>query len=847
MGEVGAYSLEASAFGIHSCGAGDQETVINGTPGSQEFSGPRSPVREYSREFLSSRHPPRSESLSPQRSTHSKDGGINVTNGMEYNGQHSSSRVPRRHSLAHLQNGDSGAGSQTPARRGWSGSELDLRASLPGTVQWEDALGTLLRDTGTTTGGCSAEIQKRNLELELDMMEFELLSLKQKMESSFAHLEKEKKWLETTRSEGRKHKGALDEKISHVGMELEKARSYFRERNHGTPSLGPSQNAAMMRKKDADQELIILQASLVALKTSLKTVEEERDTMAKQLNSAKEEKDRLSTKVVSLEEKVNELTLKLKPALSDTERLLQEKVALHQQVQHLTLDLECAQKKQEGFDDQVPALHSELVHAKTQVNHQDQEKVVMKEELESIRQINKELSSEVAESCQRLGVSLEKLHQLEAEKKITDNRVQALETERSQLLGERERPAVGRNQEEDIRALQKTCEHLREAQSLQQREKGSLQNRLLELERALQSKQEEMENQQAEQQRVSQYWQERWEQVTAALQSKEEELEKAHGRSQTLPAKGQQLTRSLDAKVVKSPQREKERLIQQHQLVTEQLKELFRQRQQQQQAGYRKWPRGPKEESPVEISKPQEILAVPESIGLPREGQPQSQDISSSSEEKQSLQQQLKEKTETISAMLSEIQALQQKNESLMKAKLRFQQQIQEIHQVPTQQPHKSTAELLVPRLAASTGQDLPGAQGSSSTGTSPQSDDPALSSCSREGLHLATQKPPCQPITGDERSSLSSDHRAMHLPLTKLTLLSAGPPIFQPDLSDPAEPSIILSLDSRASLAPESHTDSEGATLSPRGPALLSPRPFGLQRPRSPFKFKGSTESLED
>ena len=66
---------------------------------------------------------------------------------------------------------------------------------------------------------------------------------------------------------------------------------------------------------------------------------------------------------------------------------LQEKVELHRQVQHLTSELECARKQQEGISEQVSALHSELLNTKTQANHQEKEKVLMKEELELTKQV----------------------------------------------------------------------------------------------------------------------------------------------------------------------------------------------------------------------------------------------------------------------------------------------------------------------------------------------------------------------------------------------------------------------------------------------------------------------------
>ncbi|XP_066491564.1 early endosome antigen 1-like [Tiliqua scincoides] len=679
-------------------------------------------------------------------------------------------------------------------------------------MQRKDELGNFLGETSCAPGGWSKEPRERNLELELSMMQFELLSLKQKiqdlpvsnaltqaltpsnsanvhlvfeiasdslpflhqMQSSFAYLEKEKMWLEMARYEDRKQKGNLDDKS---------------------------------KKKDVEQKLISLQESSVVLQKCIKALEKERDEMAEKIKSAEE-----------------------------------EKVALHQQVQQLTLELAGAQKKQEVFSDQTLALHSELVSVKTQVNLQEQEKVVMKEELESTRQMNQELSSEVAESCQRLGASLEKLHHLEAENNILNNRIQSLENERTQLLREiegrpHERQMNGRSQQENVAALQESCECLRESQSVLQSEKDSLQTRCLELEAALQQKQEEMVNHlMQQQQQVSQYWRGRWEEVTATPNAKEEELEKTPLQNQTLSAKvaemeaaqgpsnprpnqalqilkgqkngsvpskdsrscgacshcaaallqlnqliqncaekssgkqeeeatltylyqvqdllkgkvqdqnpvsipGRRETQKPDAKVSKSPQEAQENLRQQQQLVTEQLKELFRQRKLLKEAGCKKQPGGPKTEGLVETPKLQEALAMPESIGLAKEGQPEALAAPGNGGEVQSLQQQLKEKTETINSMASEIQALQEKNENLMKAKMRFQQQIQEIRKLPKQWQEKSNMEPLDPKPATSLGQDLQSAQWSDSSALSPQSDDTAFFSHSQEDLHMAMQQ----------------------------------------------------------------------------------------------------------
>ncbi|XP_062998675.1 golgin subfamily A member 6-like protein 24 [Elgaria multicarinata webbii] len=787
---------------------------------SLDLSSSRSPLRGYNRGFLCSRHPPRVTSLSPQRGTHTSNMGL--TNGTEYGGQHPNSlALRRRHSLSPLPSGDAGEHSPTwhVAGRVRSGSVLDLCASLPGETQRKSSH----REARRAPQGPSEEHRERNLELELNLMQFELLSLKQKqMKSSFAHLEKEKKWLETNRSEERKQKGDLRDTVFSLETELARAGPYFSERDPGWPRLDSSPTAAV-------------------------------------------EKDRL-------EEEVNMLSLKLAPAVADRERLLQEKVSLPQQVQNLTLELERAQKKQEVFNNQVLALHSELISAKTQVSHLEKEKVLMKEELESVRQANKELSSEVAESRQRLEASLVELYHLEAEKKILDNHIQALEDERLQLLGKKEERLMDvRHQEEEEEeeeeegALRECYENLKESQALLQREKVLLETRCLDLEEALHAKQEEMDSRLAEEQQACQ-----------DLTTEEGELESAAPRSSTHSAKYRECrsekqrleerVTSLEEQLAEKEQawrdrkqmknvdrsepesktsslelkgrREQFSLTQQQRLVTEQLKDLFSSQRRRQEAGPRAHPGGLQGKSAVAPCKPAGMLAAADSA-RPLEGaQPGSLAHPSSEGEAQSLQQQPKETAETMSSMASEIQALRQKNESLMKAKLRFQQQIQEIRNISKQQPERSSPEMLVPRLSVSWQQDLQ----SDSSEAPPQSDESASSVHGGESPATVPRDIQLHSGTEDKRSHASSTAAAAAAAATTPlwpTRPAASPLPSHSDLSDTGAATSLHD--------PRRPAEGEGAFLCLQGSVLLSPRPFGPQRPWSPFKFKVSPDAPEN
>ncbi|XP_072837671.2 uncharacterized protein LOC110084461 isoform X3 [Pogona vitticeps] len=937
-----------------------------GTRGYPQRSGARSPVKGNGCVVLHPRPLRGTTALGPQCIAYSKESGIDTTDSTKHREKHPSSAFRRRsHSFCHLPSRDNRGYDPMHllARKVWNGSELSLLASLQEEIQRKSEWSKV----GSRPRG---QPQERNLELELNMMQFELFSLKQKMESSFTHLEREKKWLETNHAETRKPGGDLKDKTVRLEMELEKNKPYFSKRKPASPPPAPDSGPDPdMGKKNVGQELTALQESLATHKKRIKALEAKQKEMAQQLSTAKEgqrtafsqiseaehnatnppqsnetlrEGERIRLRAAhssicleknQLVEKVNGLDLQLKATLSDRMRLLQEKVELHRQVQHLTSELECARKQQEGISEQVSALHSELLNTKTQANHQEKEKVLMKEELELTKQVKEELSSEVTESRQRLEELLEKVHHLEAEKEILESHIQALENDQTQLLREKEKSAP-QNQTGDV-PLQDGCGHhrpSRESQALLEKEKSLLQARCLELEEALHHKQEEMENQLAEQQQISKSWRDRWEQATAALKSKEEQSAETHRQSQTFSPKveeplllqiqldackqelelernrtralhdqvqmlqsrspskpvppnecaeciseKEQLVASLekqleekeqalrdlrqakdvdrtrkenkmsalelkgrhgdwDAKSPQSPQRDQESLKLQHQLVTEQLKGLFRQREQHLQlTGSKKHPHGPQEQSSVAPQTSPGMPTTTESISF-HEGQPASLNVHYSKGEVQSLQEQLKEKTQTISTMASEIQELKQKNESLMKAKLRFQQQIQDIRRLSKQQPERSSAELVVARLHGS-GAGLQSTQGTDRLLPSPQSDEPVLSSLpGQENLQPTRQEPELSTDAGKEQRGPSPDTFSASVPTLPLHS--------DPTLSGPPVPSIKLSLGTLTSLQ---DPESEGALLSPRGSTLLSPKPFGFPRPWSPFKARGSPEPPED
>ncbi|XP_014349304.2 nuclear mitotic apparatus protein 1 [Latimeria chalumnae] len=170
----------------------------------------------------------------------------------------------------------------------------------------------------------------------------------------------------------------------------------------------------------------------------------------------------------------------------------------------------------------------------------------MKEELVTVKQVNEKLSTELGQVRHKLEISLEQLHQLEAEKKIFTNQVEALETERAQLIGEKEMlmtvvETKSKGQEEDVQALQESYEELRASQEALQRENEKLKKDCREVREGFLQKEAQLNSLAEEQQRVAQHWKDRWQQVAVALRSKEEELEQANAQCQAANQKNSKL------------------------------------------------------------------------------------------------------------------------------------------------------------------------------------------------------------------------------------------------------------------------------------------------------------------
>ncbi|XP_055789070.1 myosin heavy chain-like isoform X2 [Salvelinus fontinalis] len=473
---------------------------------------------------------------------------------------------------------------------------VELRAALEESGFRRAELVQRLREAHGRLDSQTDLLMNRHTQLQHCSSTAQLLEMKHELADAVSALEQEKEAAELSRVEESRRRGELQDKVLQLERDMSKMRlslergSVIKPAAPRTNNNPPSRTLPVTQqdlfregKQKAERELSGLREALreaeeraEALETGrdfhqLRTSKEAQRTVLNQteevnqrldralqthselqdqlsearskLGQATLERDLLTSKVLRLEDSVEDLKIKLTGAMRDKDRLLQEKADLHQHAQDLELQLERAQRGREGYTDQVCELSNQLAEAKAHTNRQGQETVQMKQELLTVTEMNEKMTSELEMVRQRLESSLSQLHELGAERVIHTNQIAALETERSQLIGEKEEltSAIGRDgrQEEEVTELRESCCQLSESQDALESENQrlhecclALEAELLEKEEGLCQKGEELQRLEAESAQnmeelrgVASHWSEKWQDVAMALQSTQAELE----------------------------------------------------------------------------------------------------------------------------------------------------------------------------------------------------------------------------------------------------------------------------------------------------------------------------------
>ncbi|XP_017569181.1 myosin-9 isoform X1 [Pygocentrus nattereri] len=489
------------------------------------------------------------------------------------------------------------------APRAFSTQGVELRAALEESSMKRAELVQKLREAHEHLDTQTDLLKAKETQLLHSQSTTHLLELKHKqLTKALSALEEEKEAAKLSRFEESRRRSELQEKVVQLEMDLLKIKSSMGRRNSdqsSTSQTNPHLNKTMPVTKDdflregqkhTGREMKKLKEALREAEERAETLEAEKDHALKQLYSSKEghrktlnqaeqlkqklstsmqaqselqeqlsesqsrlgqlelEKALLSTKSLQLEDNLEDLKVKLSAALADKDRLVQEKADLHQRTQSLKLQLQRAQLGREGFTEQVCELHAELSQAKSKTSRQQQSTLLMKEELHSAKEVSKKLSADLTAATERLQVTLKQLHELEAEKLIHTNQIAALETERLQLIGEKEEliDVFDQGNQEELRELRERCYQLRELKETLEHEKQDLQTHCQGLEKKVQNMEAELgckedelqrmevelEKEKEELKNVATHWNERWLDVAMTLQSTQVQLEETKKQQQ---------------------------------------------------------------------------------------------------------------------------------------------------------------------------------------------------------------------------------------------------------------------------------------------------------------------------
>ncbi|GAA6100269.1 centrosome-associated protein CEP250 [Tachysurus ichikawai] len=484
-----------------------------------------------------------------------------------------------------------------------SHSEFELRSALEESIMRRTELIQRLREANSCLDTQTDLLKAKESQLQHSQSTTQHLERKQKqLAKALSVVDEQKEAAELSCFEESCHSSDLQEKVLQLEMVIMKMKSSLESRStaqipasHLKPHLGrtmPVTKDEFFREgpKKAAREIKKLEEDLREAEERAVTTAAEKDHALKQLQSCKEDQQKvlsqmeglkqkfstsmvaqselqdqlsetrsrldqlelenelLTTKTLRLEDHIEDLKSKLSNVLVDKDRLVQEKAELHQRAQSLELELQRSQLGREGFTQQVCDLHSKLTQAKSHASQQQQSTLLMKEKLHSAKEVNEKLSADLATATQKLQETLQKLHDLEAEKLIQSSQIAALETERLQLIGEKEElmDVFDQGDQKQLRDLKERCCQLRELQGMLEYEKKELEAHCQGLEKKVENveaeyglkeqelklMEEKMEQEKEELKRVAAHWNERWLDVAMELQSSQVQLEESKKQQQ---------------------------------------------------------------------------------------------------------------------------------------------------------------------------------------------------------------------------------------------------------------------------------------------------------------------------
>ncbi|KAI8480248.1 hypothetical protein Bbelb_420010 [Branchiostoma belcheri] len=342
---------------------------------------------------------------------------------------------------------------------------------------------------------------------------------------------------------------ALKESLQLAKLRADKLEAEKQVSQQEANNLREKQQALITQNSEVTQKLAEVTTSYAHLKDDWSNIGDE-------FSRVKQERDSLFSRTSRLEDVLADAKSKLASVTAEKDRLFQEKIDLHQKVQKMTVDKEQLMKAKHSVEEQCTELHVDLAQAKLSADKNNQEKLRVEQELNAVKKVSEDLSSELSMVKHNLEKAQELNKQLESSKRLAAQQQLMLEgelkrvTQDKDLLNKsferlkKEQEADRERWDEQQRNLRETLQELRD-------NKQQLDTRTRELEKKLSLANEEHQYTMGQIQAECAEWRDTCERLTGMLERKEDEARNLQQKLQDIQEKNSALRMEQQLRTMK--------------------------------------------------------------------------------------------------------------------------------------------------------------------------------------------------------------------------------------------------------------------------------------------------------
>ncbi|XP_033749664.1 LOW QUALITY PROTEIN: golgin subfamily B member 1-like [Pecten maximus] len=196
-----------------------------------------------------------------------------------------------------------------------------------------------------------------------------------------------------------------------------------------------------LKEENADltRKLAELTGQLSELRALTNSMKEENEKLASSWKSIADEKQSLAKKLNNHKSKATDMQAKASSATVEKDRLFQEKMDLNNKFQQLLINKDQLDRANGVMQEQMNDLQDEVDRVKKTVKKKDMEKNALDENLQDMKQVNQEITSDLASVKAYYERALEQISTLENSKKMSSQQQDFANQEKERLRMEVER------------------------------------------------------------------------------------------------------------------------------------------------------------------------------------------------------------------------------------------------------------------------------------------------------------------------------------------------------------------------------------------------------------------------